>query len=80
MSKNKKTNLYINFMRKGDKFKSIFDIRDSFDRLIFKKGDVYEILYINNETFNVKICLSHIKYEENEYYDPEWIVKNFKKI
>ena len=76
MSKNKKNNLYIKPMRKGDLFTCLVDIKDDFSEILFKKDCVYKVLYVNNETFEAKVCLSNVKKTELK---SEVVLKNFKK-
>lgn len=76
MSKNKKNNLYIKPMRKGDFFTCLVDIKDDFSEILFEKGCVYQVLYVNNETFEAKVCLSNVKKTELK---SEVVLKNFKK-
>jgi hypothetical protein len=48
---------------------------------LFKKGEVYETLWIDNEKVKTFITLNHILYA-NEYmeYELEWVLKTFKKL
>ena len=47
---------------------------------LFKKDEIYEVLYVNHESTEVRVCLNHILYA-NEYnsWSFEWVNKNFKK-
>jgi hypothetical protein len=48
---------------------------------LFKKGEVYETLWIDNEKVKTYITLNHILHA-NEYmeYELEWVLKRFKKL
>lgn len=63
-------------MRKGDLFTCLVDIKDDFGEILFEKGCVYQLLYVNNETFEAKVCLSNVKRTELK---SELVLKNFKK-
>lgn len=63
-------------MRKGDLFTCLVDIKDDFSEILFEKGCVYQVLYVNNETFETKVCLSNAKRTELK---SEVVLKNFKK-
>ncbi len=63
-------------MRKGDFFTCLVDIKDDFSEILFEKGCVYQVLYVNNETFEAKVCLSNVKKTELK---SEVVLKNFKK-
>jgi hypothetical protein len=68
-------------IRKGDKFLCIEDVNNVFGMSLFKKGEVYEVLWVDNEQVKTYITLNHILYA-NEYmeHELEWILKRFKKI
>ena len=59
--------------------------RESVDNMLgmplFKKGEVYEVLYVDNESDEVLVCLNHILYA-NEYnsWPIEWVNKKFKIV
>lgn len=65
---------------KGDKLQCHEDVNNIFGQPLFVKGEVYDILYVNNENVVTTICLNHILYA-NEYseFDLEWVIKRFKK-
>ncbi len=65
-------------MKKGDKITCKKTIKNILGDPLFKKGQEYEILYINNEDITTKVVLNHIIYG-NEYreFDLEWVAKNF---
>jgi hypothetical protein len=66
-------------MRKGDKLICKKDIKNIFGWILFEKGKVYEVLYIDNEKPKVMVVLDHKMYA-NEYneYSIEWVNENFK--
>ena len=65
-------------MRKGDKLICKKDIKNVFGWILFEKGKVYEVLYIDNEKPEIMVVLNHKMYA-NEYneYSLEWINENF---
>jgi hypothetical protein len=63
-------------MRKGDLFMCLVDIKGDLSEILFKKDCVYQVLYVNNETFETKVCLSNMKKTELKC---ELVLKNFKK-
>ncbi len=67
-------------MKKGFKLKCKQDINNLIGMPLFKKGEIYEVLYVNHETTEVRVCLNHILYA-NEYnsWPLEWVNKNFKE-
>jgi hypothetical protein len=67
-------------MRKGDKLLCLKNINNLFDQPLFIKGEIYEVLYVDNEGISIEVCLNHILYA-NEYntFKLEWVNKNFKK-
>lgn len=67
-------------IRKGDKLICIEDINNIFGNPLFIKGEVYEVLYVDNEDIKTKVVLNHILYA-NEYkeYDLEFVIRKFKK-
>ena len=66
-------------MRKGDKLICKKDIKNIFGWILFEKGKVYEVLYMNNEDVKVMVCLDHTLYS-NEYnqFPLEWVNEKFK--
>jgi len=68
-------------IRKGDKLLCTKDVNNVFGMPLFKKGETYEVLYVDNEQVKTYVVLNHILYA-NEYmdYELEWILKRFKKI
>lgn len=68
-------------IRKGDKFLCTEDINNVFGLPLFKKGDIYDVLYVDNEKVKTYIVLNHILYA-NEYMEHElqWVLKRFKKL
>ena len=65
-------------MKKGDKLVCIETINNFMGNPLFIGGEVYEILYVDNEDIKVQVCLNHIVYA-NEYntFDIDWVYKNF---
>lgn len=68
-------------MKKGFKLKCNEDINNLLGDLLFKKDEVYEVLYVNHESTEVLVCLNHILYA-NEYnlWPLEWVNKKFKIV
>jgi hypothetical protein len=68
-------------MKKGFKLKCNEDINNLLGSPLFKKDEVYEVLYINNESTEILVCLNHILYA-NEYnsFSLEWVNKKFKIV
>jgi len=67
-------------MRKGDKLKCLKDITNFLGQPLFIKGEIYEVLFVDNEDLKVLVCLNHILYaNEYNYYPLEWVKTNFKK-
>ena len=68
-------------MKKGDKVKCLRTIKNFFGWVLFEKGKMYNVLYVDNESISVMVTLDHTLYA-NEYmeYELDWILKNFKKI
>ncbi len=68
-------------IRKGDKFLCTEDVNNVFGMPLFKKGEVYETLWVDNEKMKIYITLNHILYA-NEYIEHElgWVLKRFKKL
>jgi hypothetical protein len=66
-------------MKKGDRLKCLKKVDNLLGMPLFKKGEVYEVLYINNEDFKVMVCLNHTLYA-NEYnsFPLEWVNEKFK--
>lgn len=67
-------------MMKGTKLRCKEDVNNLLGMPLFKKGEVYEVLYVDNEKDEVLVCLNHILYA-NEYtsWPLEWVTKKFKK-
>lgn len=68
-------------IKKGDKFLCTEDVNNVIGLPLFKKGEVYEVLYVDNEQVKTFITLNHTLYA-NEYveWELEWIVKRFKQL
>lgn len=68
-------------IRKGDKFRCTEDVNNVFGMPLFKKGEVYEILWVDNEQVKVLVALNHILYG-NEYseWELDWVLEKFKKV
>jgi hypothetical protein len=68
-------------IRKGDKFLCTEDVNNVFGMPLFKKGEVYEVLCVDNEQVKTYVTLNHNLYA-NEYmeHDLEWILKRFKQL
>ena len=68
-------------IRQGDKFICTEDVTNFLGWPLFKKGEVYNVLYVENEKAQTYLVLDHILYG-NEYmeYELDWILKNFKKV
>lgn len=68
-------------IRKGDKLLCTEDVNNVFGMPLFKKGETYEVLYVENEKVKTYLTLNHILYA-NEYmeHELEWVLKRFKKI
>jgi|688.fasta_scaffold97633_3 hypothetical protein len=66
-------------MKKGDKLICLENINNPFNKPLFKKDGIYEVLYVDNEGVTPTVCINHILYA-NEYsdFDLEWVLKNFK--
>jgi hypothetical protein len=66
-------------MKIGDKLKCLKTVDNLLGMPLFKKGEVYEVLYINNEDVKVMVCLNHTSYA-NEYnqFSLEWVNEKFK--
>jgi hypothetical protein len=68
-------------MKKGSKLKCKEDIKNMLNMPLFEKGKTYEVLYTNNESTEVLVCINHILYaNEYESFPLEWVNKNFKFI
>ena len=67
-------------IRKGDKLICTEDVNNMFGWPLFEKGKEYEVLYVDNEDFEVMVCLNHNLYA-NEYnsFPLDWVNNNFKK-
>ena len=70
-----------NVMKKGDKLKCLVTVDNLLGMPLFKKGEVYEVLYVNNEDVRVMVCLNHTLYA-NEYnqFPLEWVNEKFKLV
>jgi len=68
-------------MKKGFKLRCKKDINNMIDTPLFRKDEIYEVLYVDHESTEVRVCLNHILYA-NEYksFPLEWVNKNFKKV
>jgi len=68
-------------IRKGDKFLCTKDVNNYFGMPLFKKGEVYEVICVDNEQVKTYVTLNHILYA-NEYAEHElkWILENFKQL
>lgn len=68
-------------MKKGDKLKCLKTVDNLLGMPLFKKGEVYEVLYMNNEDVKVMVCLNHTLYA-NEYnsFPLDWVNEKFKLI
>lgn len=68
-------------MKKGDKLICREDIKNILREVIFEKGKVYEVLYVDNEKTKVMVVLNHKVYDdEYKEYSLEWINQNFKYV
>lgn len=69
------------YIRKGDKFLCIEDVDNVFGTRLFNKGEVYNVIYVDNEQIKVLITLNH-NLIGNEFFefDLDFINKNFTKI
>lgn len=67
-------------MKKGFKLKCKEDINNVLGIPLFKKDEIYEVLYVDHESTEVLVCLNHVLYT-NEYnsFPLEWVNKKFKK-
>ena len=68
-------------MKRGDKLKCLETVDNLLGMPLFKKGEVYEVLYINNEDVKVMVCLNHTLYA-NEYnqFSLEWVNQKFRPV
>ncbi len=68
-------------MKKGFKLKCNEDIKNLLGSPLFKKDEVYEVLYVNNESTEILVCLNHVLYA-NEYnlWPLEWVNEKFKIV
>lgn len=68
-------------IRQGDKFLCKKDIKNYFGDILFKAGNTYDVLYVDNEQSKTIVVLNHVLIA-NEYaeWELEWVVKNFKKV
>ena len=68
-------------MKKGDKLLCKNDIFDSSNYTLFKRGEIYEINYIENETIKILICINHESlYTRINEFNIEWVFSNFETI
>ena len=68
-------------MKKGDKLICLKTINNVFGQPLFEKGNVYDVLRVDNENIKVYVYLNHILYSnEYSYFELEYVLKNFKKI
>lgn len=65
-------------MKKGFKLRCKEDINNFLGDTLFKKDEIYEVLYVDNESVEILVCLNHILYA-NEYnsFPLEWVNKKF---
>jgi len=68
-------------MRKGQKMVCKKTVNNLLGMPLFKEGQEYEVLYVDHEKPQIKVCLNHVLYA-NEYssFPLEWVRKNFKEI
>lgn len=68
-------------MRQNEKLICINDIYNVDGNILFKKDEIYTVLYVDNEQVSVLVCLDHILYG-NEYasFDIQWVLENFINI
>jgi len=68
-------------MKKGQKLICLKESRNFLGQLLFEKGKQYEVLYVDNESHHIKVCINHTLYA-NEYntFPLEWVKKNFKEV
>jgi len=68
-------------MRKGQKLVCKNTVNNLLGMPLFEEGVEYEVLYVDHEKTDVRICLNHSLYT-NEYntFPLEWVRKNFKEI
>lgn len=68
-------------MRKGQKLVCKKAVNNMLGAPLFEKGKEYEVLYIDNESAKIMVCLNHTLYA-NEYtpFPMEWVRKNFREI
>lgn len=67
-------------IKQGDKLICLEDVNNIFGQPLFVKGEVYDVIYVNNENITTTLCLNHILYA-NEYseFDLEWVINKFNK-
>ena len=66
-------------MKKGDKLTCINNVSNLVGQTLFKKGKIYEVIFIDNEKPKISICLKHeLSGLMCEEFNLEFIVKNFK--
>ncbi len=68
-------------MRKGQKLVCKKTVKNIVGMPLFVEGKEYEVLYVDHEKPQIKVCLNHALYA-NEYntFPLEWVRKNFKEI
>lgn len=68
-------------IRQGQKFLCKKEVLNVFSWPLFKKGETYVVLHVDNEQVTTQICLNHILYA-NEYqsFDIEFIRENFNQL
>ncbi len=68
-------------MRKGQKLICKKTVKNLLGMPLFVEGNEYEVLYVDHEKTEVKVCINHTLYA-NEYssFSLEWVRKNFKEI
>ena len=65
-------------MKKGDKYKCIKTINNLLGWTLFKEGDIYEVLHVEEIMGTTLVTLNHILYA-NEYIEQElsFVEENF---
>jgi len=66
-------------MRKGSKLICKEAISNALGKPLFKKGEEYEVLYVDNESNEIMVCIEHILCG-GEYctWPIEWVKKKFR--
>ena len=68
-------------MRKGDKLKCKENINNLFGKPLFKKDEIYEVLYVDHEHTTIQVCLNHNLYTSDyESFDISWVNEKFTKM